>query len=89
MNEQRETRKFGPATQRLRVFIQKNFLKHSLEELENQNYQEIPMGFFILMQTFRDCIDLLLKKEYVDRRHPNLGAKYTNIDQNLYENKFL
>ena len=49
VNEQPETRKFGPATQRLRVFIQKNFLKHSLEELENQNYQEIPMGFFILM----------------------------------------
>jgi hypothetical protein len=47
------------------------------------------MAFFILMEHLRDNIDLLNKKEYVDKIHPNLGEKYKYIDKNLYENKFL
>ena len=50
----------GPAAQKFRVFVQKHFLSKTLEQLENQPYNEIPMGFFILMDTLKDCLDLML-----------------------------
>ena len=52
-------------------------------------YQQLSMNTFMLMSNLADCIDQILSVKYTTRKHLDIGAMYKDINQNLYENKFL